>query len=105
MNGLVALVFGIITLMVAFVRAVRSLIIVIIMKITKSMKWFKPFGWIYKPVSLPGYTVFFIVSVFCLHILIAAFNQSQSLTGALYTAFPFVIPALGAYLWIGSKAS
>lgn len=105
MNGIVALVFGIITLMVAFVRAVRSLIIVIIMKITKSMKWFRPFGWIYKPISLPGYTVFFVVAVFCLHILIASFSQSHSVGDALYTAFPFVIPAFGAYLWIGSKAS
>ncbi|MEK9160475.1 MAG: hypothetical protein AAB440_00355 [Patescibacteria group bacterium] len=105
MNGMYALVFGIITLFVAFVRAVRSLVVVIFMKARKSMKWFVSFGWLYRPVSLFGYVVFFIFLVFSFHILIAALVQTQSLAGALYTAFPFVIPAFGLYMWIGSKAS
>jgi hypothetical protein len=105
MNGIYALIFGTIMLLVAFVRAIRSLIIVIAMAVTKTMKWFKPFGWLYRPVSLPGYGILFIFTVFCLHIFFAALMQSHSLGSALYASFPFVIPAFGLYLWVGSKAS
>lgn len=105
MNGIYALVFGTIMLLVAFVRALRSLVIVTLMKIGKSMKWFRPFGWLYKPISLPGYLILFVMLVFSFHIIIAAAVNASSVPEALYAAFPFVAPAFGAYLWIGSKSS
>lgn len=106
MNGIYALVFGIITLMVAFVRALRSLLYVLFsMNTAKNAKWFKPFGWFYRPVAVPGYVIFFLMFLFCLHIIIATTVRSHSLADVLYGVFPFIIPAVGVYLWVASKTS
>ncbi len=67
--------------------------------------WFRPFGWIYLPISVEGWTVLIFVFLFCVNVFVAVDAKSHSVSDTLLGIFPYWAPALGIYLWIGSKQS
>lgn len=67
--------------------------------------WFKEWGWLYRPVSLPGWIVIIAIAAFCIHIFLFIDGRSHSVSDTLYGIFPFVVPAFGIFLWIASKTS
>ena len=68
-------------------------------------KWFKPWGWIYRPVSWQGVFVVLLALAFCVQVFIAVDQQSHSVSDTLYGIFPYVVPCLILLNWFASKSS
>ena len=67
--------------------------------------WFRPWGWVYRPVSLPGFAVVVLALVFCVQVLLAVDRRSHSVSDTFYGIFPFVVPCLILLNWVASKTS
>ena len=57
--------------------------------------WFAPWGWSYRPVSLPGFAL----------VALAVDRHSHSVSDTLYGLFPFIVPSLIVLNWVASKTS
>lgn len=68
-------------------------------------QWFKPWGWIYRPVSLQGMLVCLLASAFCIQVFFAIDRQSHSASDTLYGIFPYIVPTLILVYWVASKTS
>jgi hypothetical protein len=68
-------------------------------------RWFRPWGWIYRPVSVEGVLVMLIVLAFCVQVFLAVDRRSHSVSDTLYGVFPFVVPALIVLNWVAGKSS
>lgn len=68
-------------------------------------RWFKPWGWIYLPVSWQGVLIILLDLAFCVQVFIAIDRRSHSVSDTLYGIFPYVAPALIVLYWVASKAS
>lgn len=67
--------------------------------------WFKPWGWIYRPVTRQGLTITALALVFCVQMFVAVARDSHSVSDTLYGVFPYVVPAFILLHWIASKTS
>ncbi len=67
--------------------------------------WFKPWGWIYRPVSLAGWLACLFALIFCVQVFVAVDRDSHSVSDTLYGIFPFVVPALMMLNWLASKTA
>lgn len=67
--------------------------------------WFKGWGWIYRPVSWPGWVGVLLTLVFCLQVFVAVDRHSHSVSDTFYGIFPYVVPAFGVLGWVASKTS
>jgi len=70
-----------------------------------SPAWFKPWGWIYRPVSLAGFVVVLLATIFCVQVFVAIDRHSHSVSDTLYGIFPYVVPCLMLLNWVASKSS
>jgi hypothetical protein len=70
-----------------------------------SNNWFRPLGWFFLPVSVPGMLVTLLVLAFCVHIFLFVDGRSHSATDTLYGVFPFVVPALLALDWVARRTT
>jgi len=68
-------------------------------------KWFKPWGWIYRPVSWQGVFIVLLALAFCVQVFIAVDRQSHSVSDTLYGIFPYGVPCLMLLNWFASKTS
>ena len=67
--------------------------------------WFRPWGWIYRPVAWQGWVLVFITGIFCVQVFTAVDRHSHSVSDTLYGIFPYFVPALGVLIWIASRTS
>ena len=67
--------------------------------------WYRPWGWIYRPVSWQGVLLIVAALIFCATVVRAADRQSHSVSDFLYAIFPFVVPCLLALDWVASRTS
>jgi hypothetical protein len=67
--------------------------------------WFKPWGWIYRPIAWQGIMLVLLTAVFCVQVFIAVDRHSHSVSDTLYGIFPYVVPSLMLLNWIASKTS
>jgi hypothetical protein len=67
--------------------------------------WFKPWGWIYRPISWQGITLVLLTAAFCVQVFIAVDRHSHSVSDTFYGIFPYVVPSLMVLNWIASKTS
>ncbi len=67
--------------------------------------WFKPWGWIYRPVAWQGVLVVLLALAFCFQVFLAVDRQSHSASDTLRGIFPYVVPSLIVLHWIASKTS
>jgi ABC-type uncharacterized transport system permease subunit len=67
--------------------------------------WFRPWGWIYRPVSWQGLLVVVFALAFCFQVFLAVDHQSHSVSDTLYGIFPYVVPSLIVLNWIASRTS
>jgi len=67
--------------------------------------WFKPWGWIYRPVSAFGVVLVLLTIVFCVQVFLAVDRHSHSVSDTFYGIFPYVVPSLIVLNWIASKTS
>jgi hypothetical protein len=70
-----------------------------------SHSWFKSWGWIHRPASVPGALLSALALFFCANVFIAVDRHSHSVSDTLYGIFPFVVPTLMLLEWIASKTS
>jgi hypothetical protein len=68
-------------------------------------RWFRPWGWIYLPISWQGFVVSLMGLAFCLQVFVAVDSRSHSISDTLYGIFPYVIPCLMILNWIASKTA
>ena len=67
--------------------------------------WFKPWGWIYRPVSWQGWIAVIGTAIFCVQVFSAVDRHSHSASDTLYGIFPFVAPALTLLNWVASRTA
>lgn len=70
-----------------------------------SFAWFKPWGWIYRPVSVAGVAAVVLVLIFCAQVFLAVDRHSHSVSDTLYGVFPYIVPCLMLLNWLASKTS
>ena len=69
------------------------------------MPWFKPWGWVYRPVSWQGVLLTLGTPTFCAQVFAAVDRHSHSVSDTMYGVFPFFVPALTVLNWVASKSS
>jgi len=67
--------------------------------------WFSTWGWVYRPISWPGFLVTGLTLAFCLQVFLAVDHRSHSVSDTLYGVFPYLVPAAILWYWIASKSS
>ncbi|HZI43560.1 MAG TPA: hypothetical protein VFD67_17710 [Gemmatimonadaceae bacterium] len=70
-----------------------------------SLAWFKPWGWIYRPVSAAGFVAVLVAVIFCVQVFVAVDRHSHSVSDTFYGIFPYVVPCLMLLNWVASKSS
>jgi hypothetical protein len=68
-------------------------------------QWFKPYGWIHVPVSLPGALITLGIVLFCVQVFTAIDRTSHSATDTLYRIFPFFACSFLLFEWIASRSN
>lgn len=69
------------------------------------LRWFSPWGWVYRPVSVVGWVAVFLVAAFLVHTFIAINARAHSASDTLYGVFPYAVCALVLLYWLASKTS
>ena len=67
--------------------------------------WFRPLGWIYRPVSVAGWTVTILTLGLCVQFLVAVDRHSHSVSDTLIGVFPYAALFLIIAGWIASHTS
>ena len=67
--------------------------------------WFKPWGWVYRPISWQGFVLILLASIFCAQVFIVVDRRSHSVSDTFYGVFPYIVPCLMLLNWIASKSS
>jgi hypothetical protein len=70
-----------------------------------TLKWFKQWGWLYAPASVPGAIIALVMLMFCGQAFIAIDHHSHSTSDTLYRVFPFFACAFLLFDWIGARTS
>jgi hypothetical protein len=68
-------------------------------------RWFKQWGWIYRPVSWQGLILVLLVVIFCVQVFQVVDGQSHSVSDTLYSIFPYFVPGWMLLYWVASKTS
>lgn len=69
------------------------------------MSWFKPFGPVFRPVSIAGWIITVLALAFCVHIFRFVDGRSHSVSDTFYGIFPYWVPTFLLWLWIASRTS
>ena len=69
------------------------------------LNWFKQWGWLYLPASVPGAIICLATIAFCVSVFLAADRNSHSVSDTLYNVFPFFTCAFLLWDWIGARTS
>ncbi len=69
------------------------------------MSWFKPFGLVFRPVSVAGWIVSLAAVAFCLHVFLFVDGRSHSVSDTLYGIFPYWVPTFLLWTWIASRTT
>jgi len=75
------------------------------MEVDVSRGWFKPWGWIYRPVAWPAFVVLVAGALFSLQVFLAVDRAAHSVSDTLYGIFPYFVPCWMLIYWIASKTS
>ncbi len=65
--------------------------------------WFKRWGWVYMPASVPGGVVALMALAFCVHVFLAVDRGSHSASDTLYGVFPYFVCTFLVYDWIATR--
>jgi hypothetical protein len=67
------------------------------------MRWFRPAGILFVPVSLIGWLATVLVVTFCAQVFWFVDSRSHSVSDTLYGIFPFWAPVLLALAWLADR--
>ena len=68
-------------------------------------RWFRRFGWIYRPVSPVGWVVTMVTIALCGWVVAAVDRYSNSVSDTLIGAFPYVAIFVIVAAWIAANTS
>jgi hypothetical protein len=68
-------------------------------------KWFKQWGWLYLPASVPAFVIMLATLGFCASVFLVVDHGSHSVSDTLYGVFPFFTCAFLLWDWIGARTS
>jgi hypothetical protein len=69
------------------------------------LNWFKKIGWIYFPVSIPGWLIAIFTLILIVHDFLAVDKHSHSVSDTYSGFIPFCGLYFIAYMWIASNTS
>jgi len=69
------------------------------------MRWFKPLGIFFRPVSAAGWIITLAAAAFCVHIFLFANGKAHSVSDVLYGIFPYWVPTFLLWAWIAGRTS
>ena len=67
--------------------------------------WFKPLGWIYRPVSWQGWLATLLAAAFCIQVFLAVDRRSHSASDTLYGIFPYFVCAAVLLNWLAARTT
>ena len=67
--------------------------------------WFKPWGWVFRPVSAVGWLATALALGFCAQVFLAVDHHSHSVSDTLYGVFPYLASSFILLNWLASKTS
>jgi uncharacterized membrane protein len=68
-----------------------------------AMRWFRPAGFFFVPVSALGWLTSALAIAFCAQVFWFVDSHSHSVSDTLYGVFPFWVPTLLALAWIADR--
>ena len=70
-----------------------------------SSPWFKRWGWVYRPVSVAGWSVTLAAIAFCVNVFVAIDRHADSAPDTLYHFYPYAAPTFLGLMWVASRTS
>ena len=70
-----------------------------------SLKWFRPWGWLYRPASVVGWVALLATMAFSINVFLAVDRHSHSVSDTLYGVFPYLACSFMLLNWLASKTS
>jgi len=67
--------------------------------------WFKPWGWIYQPITAAGWVVTILALLFFVHVFLVIDARSHSASDTLYGVFPWAALLFLLWIWVAGKTS
>ncbi len=67
------------------------------------MRWFKPVGILFMPVSLMGWLICLLATAFCGQVFWAVDRHSNSVSDTFYNVFPFWVPTILLVAWLADR--
>ena len=67
------------------------------------MRWFKPAGLLFLPVSPAGWLITVLALAFCAQVFWFVDTHSHSVSDTLYGIFPFWAPTLLGLAWVADR--
>ncbi len=67
--------------------------------------WFRPWGWLHRPVSWQGWLAVVLAVLFCVQVFTAIDRHSHSASDTLYGVFPFFVCAFLLLEWLASHTT
>jgi len=67
------------------------------------MRWFRPAGILFVPVSFAGWLVVLLALAFCAQVFWVVDSHSHSNTDTLYGIFPYWAPTLLGLAWVADR--
>ena len=67
------------------------------------MRWFKPLGIVFLPVSLFGWLLTGLAVAFCIQVFVVIDSHSHSVSDTLYGVFPFWAPTFLGLGWLADR--
>lgn len=68
-------------------------------------QWFRPWGWVYLPVSWQGAVVTLLGFAFSAQVFFFIDTHSHSVSDTLYGMFPYVVPCWILVYWVASRTA
>jgi len=67
--------------------------------------WFRRWGWVYRPVSVPGVVIVALAAIASVQVFLAVDRHSHSVSDTLYGIVPYIVPCWMLVNWVASNSS
>lgn len=68
-----------------------------------SHRWFRPWGWLFRPVSVAGWVALLLTLAFCVQVFLAVDRHSHSASDTFYGVFPYLVCSFLLLDWLASR--
>ena len=72
---------------------------------SKTRAWFRPWGWIFRPIHPAGLLGTVLPAAFIVQTFLVVDARSHSATDTLYAVFPYASTSFLLWLWLADRTS